>query len=482
MKILIATSEALPFAKTGGLADICGILPEALINLGTDVHVILPKYKCIPTPNKQVGTIKVQIGEKEKKGIVWEETTPNGVKFLFIQHNPYFNRDELYGDKDGDYDDNAERFFFFSRAVIETLKLLDWQPDVIHIHDWQTALVPLLLKTTYKKSSYARIPTIFTIHNLAYQGVFPTEKLYLFGDLGVELFTMDKLEFYGQINFMKGAFRFADILTTVSKQYAREIQTVQYGCGVEGCLVERQKNLYGIINGIDYNEWNPSTDKYIYKNYSNQNLLTKRENKNKLIKEANLKPSNNSPLLGMVTRLADQKGLDLLATIIDDVLNMDVRFILLGTGDRKYHELFVGLAEKYKDKVGINLKFNNTIAHKIYAGSDIFLMPSRFEPCGLGQLICLKYGTVPIVHRTGGLADTVTEFDPIAGKGNGFVFISYRAEEFLASIKRAIYTFSYKPDEFKRIQINGMQGNFSWENSAKEYIELYHRAISNVSI
>ena len=453
----MASSEVVPFAKTGGLADVAGALPLALEALGVDARVIMPKYGSI-----KAGGDSAIIGKN--------------VKVYFVANDGYFSRPELYGDKIGDYADNLERFSFFSKEVFNTLKRENFKPDIIHCNDWQTALVPVYLNTLYKYDPFfSGIKTVFTIHNLAYQGLFAQEEFQKTG-LSQSLFNMRCFEFYGKVNLMKAGIVYADMINTVSPTYAEEIQTKEFGCGLEGVIAERRDRLAGILNGIDYKLWDPATDNRIFKKYSIDNPAGKYVNKEKLQAESGLKVNRNTPLIGTISRLADQKGFDLIADIIDKVLKMDVQFILLGTGDRKYHVLFEKIQNDYGRNAAIYLKFDAILAQKIYAGSDMFLMPSRYEPCGLGQLISFKYGTVPIIRQTGGLKDSVDEFDPSTGEGSGFTFTAYDSGKLLAAIKKAVLVYGNKnawPALVKKV----MGYDYSWKRSARDYMDLYDRAI-----
>ncbi len=453
LKVLLASSEVAPFSKTGGLADVAGSLPLALHKLGVDIRIVTPRYKSV----KVFGN---------------EARLNNDVPVYFIEHEGYFMRDNLYGDKSGDYRDNLERFAFFSRGALEFLKDLDFKPDIIHCNDWQTALICVYLKTIFKDDPFYRgIKTIFTVHNIGYQGLFPKEHFPRTG-LPPDLFTIDGLEFYDKVNILKGGLIFSDAITTVSPTYAKEIQTREFGYGLDGVLTQRKDSLFGIVNGIDYNEWNPSKDKELQFHFSAAKIEGKYNNKKMLQMEGGLKENEDAPLIGIISRLADQKGLDIISRIIEPLLKTEAQLILLGTGEEKYHILFEGMKMKYSEKASIHLKFDAILAKVIYAGSDMFLMPSRYEPCGLGQLISLRYGTIPIVRKTGGLADTIAEYNPKTEQGNGFVFEKYDAKELLRAIGRALDLYKNK-NAWRKLVLNAMKCDFSWEGSAKKYIELY---------
>lgn len=453
LRVLFVSSEVEPFAKTGGLADVAGSLPVALEKLGVDIRVVMPKYKIVKTNDK--------IGFLGKKVAVY-----------FVENREYYNRDYLYGTPEGDYPDNLDRFAFFSREIFRIAKEIEFSPHIIHCHDWQTALVPVYLKTIFKEEQFFKnTKTIFTIHNLAYQGIFPKEQFPRTG-LNWSFFNIDGFEFYGKVNIMKGGIIFSDIITTVSPTYSREIQTKEFGCGLDGLLSNRKNRLFGILNGIDYELWDPLKDPVIPYKYSFNTIQNKYIDKEYLQLETGLEINREIPLLGIITRLADQKGLDILAPIIDTLCKMDLQFILLGTGDKIYHDLFENIKLKYPKKTSINLRFDPDLARKIYAASDIFLMPSRFEPCGLGQMISLKYGTIPVVRKTGGLADTIIDYEPRSDTGNGFTFTSYDSLSLLEAIKRALSVYKDKKAWMRLIK-RAMESDFSWKASAEKYLKLY---------
>ena len=460
MKVLYVSSEVAPFAKTGGLADVAGSLPIALEEEGVDVRVAMPRFASVKC-------------EKD------EAVIGKSVKVYFIRNDDYFNRKELYGDKFGDYADNLDRFAFFCRQVLERCKLENFKPDVIHCNDWQTALIPVYLNTIYKYDPFFNgkgVKVLFTIHNMAYQGLFDKEEFPKTG-LDWYLFDIKYFEFYGKVNLMKAGLIYADAVSTVSPTYAREIVGPDLGCGLEGVLKSRPDTVTGILNGIDYDIWNPATDKKIYKRYSLTTIVDRYANKEKLQKELGFKMDRDIPMIGMISRLADQKGLDLLARIVHDILDIKVQFVLLGTGDNKYHILLEKASKAHPKNSSVNLKFDAVLAEKIYASSDIFLIPSRYEPCGLSQMIWFKYGVVAVVRQTGGLKDSVIEYDQKTRAGTGFTFTDYKPEAFLGAVKRALFTYTNKTawrDLVKRI----MSLDFSWRVSAGEYVRLYDRMIS----
>jgi starch synthase len=472
MKILFVSSEVVPYIKTGGLADVSGALPKELIKRGHDVRIILPEYSKIDSQkfNIESCSIEYSIPNFDYKAEIEKTVEPVfGMIIYFVKCDPYYAREELYDD----YKDNAERFIFFGKAVLELLKYIDWTPDIIHCNDWQTGIVPALLKNAYNQDNlYQNIRTLFTIHNMAYQGVFPQEEFKFMG-LPDSLFNLHALEYWGQICLLKAGLVYSDIINTVSETYAKEIQTSEFGWGLEGVLSERQSDLYGILNGIDYEIWDPRIDSYIWYNYDENSLDRKLLNKQELQKECQL-PQIDVPIIGIISRLVDQKGFDLIEEIIDELMQLDFQLILAGTGTPRYHQLFTQIKENYPQKSAIYFKFDDQLAHKIEAGADFFLMPSRFEPCGLNQLISLRYGTIPIVRKIGGLADSVIDIDSSL-PGVGFVFNNYDGQELLQKIKRAL---AFYTNTKRRITIikHGMQKDFSWAVSAQKYEQLYQKA------
>jgi starch synthase len=481
LKVLFASPEVVPFAKTGGLADVAGSLPGALKELGCDVRVIMPFYRMVEAVAKErkllVENIEIPVGKKIYAGDIWEASLGGAVPVYLIKCDEFYDRSSLYGTAKGDYRDNAERFIFFSRCALECCIRIDFSPDIIHCHDWQVGLIPAYLKTLYSSEShFQRTGTVFTIHNIAYQGVFPRDAFSLTG-LPDSLFSIEGLEYYGQTCILKSALMFSDIINTVSKKYSEEIQTTEYGYGMEGILLNRKNDLYGILNGVDYAEWSPETDTYTAAHYSAADVKGKQECKRDLLKEYGLPEKLISrPILGVISRLADQKGFNLLADIMDVLMAMDIGFVLLGNGEQKYHDLFERIARQYPEKAGIKIAYNNSLAHKIEAGSDMFLMPSRYEPCGLNQIYSLKYATVPIVRATGGLDDTIIDYHEADGSGNGFKFTDYTAREFLHTIQRALKVFENN-SAWQKLMKNCMSYDFSWKQSAAQYVELYKKAM-----
>jgi starch synthase len=475
MKVLFVSSEGLPYSKTGGLADVVEGLPKALREMGHEVAVLLPRYRGNEMTSVLVSSVKVALGDQVRFPAIGEGTSVNGVRYFFVDDPGYFDRAQLYGDKTGDYSDNAERFAEFSRVAIEFTKRI-WLPDLIHCHDWQSALVPVLLRTQYADDPALRsLPVVFTIHNLGYQGLFPHTALQKIG-LPDGLFTMDGLEFFGRVNFLKGGLLFADHLTTVSRRYAKEIQTPEYGCGLDGVIRKRADRLVGILNGVDYSTWNPQTDKFIALNYSADNLDGKRVCKKNLLDLFSLPGENlDRPLIGIVSRFVDQKGFDLIAETAGDLMRGNLAIVALGTGQPEYEELFRQLAENYPARMGVKIGYDNTLAHKIEAGADVFLMPSRYEPCGLNQIYSLRYGTVPIVRATGGLDDTIENFDPRTQQGTGFKFDEYTGQALVDTVRAAIRTYRDQ-GAWRAVQANGMAKDFSWRVSATAYVTLYEAA------
>lgn len=478
MKILFAASEAVPFAKTGGLADVAGSLPQVLADLGHDVRLVMPRYRCIEARKlglKQAASLYVPLGSWQERCEVLQGSLGKNGTAYFIDKDIYFDRPELYQTKKGDFPDNAERFTFFSRAVLELCKALDFAPDIIHGNDWQTGLVSFFLKTFYRESApFEHTKSVFTIHNLGYQGLFWHWDMRYIGDVWRH-YTPEGLEYWDKIGFLKAGLVYSDIITTVSKTYSREIQTKEYGLGLEGVLAKRSSDLYGIVNGIDSAEWDPATDGAIAKKYSAARPAGKAACKLHLLKETGL-PGADAPLIGMVTRLVDMKGFDILTEALPDIMALGLQCVVLGTGDEKYHLLLTGAAAAYPDQMRVLLKYDDLLAKRIYAGSDLFLMPSRYEPCGLGQLIAFRYGAVPVVRKTGGLADTVRNYNPRTGRGTGFVFEEYTAPALVESLERAIAAYADKR-AWKQLMQTGMEQDFSWERSAKEYEKVYRKAM-----
>jgi starch synthase len=472
MRILFVASEGLPFSKTGGLADVIEGLPKALVGHGHEVAVVLPRYRGTKATAVVMPSITIPMGPRLRFPAVADGTVVSGVRYFFVDDPAYFDREGLYGGSGGDYPDNAERYSEFCRTAIEIAKHV-WPADVLHCHDWQTGLVPLLLRTSYADDPAVKdIPVVFTIHNMGYHGQFGRDVL---GPAGIPLATFHPggIEFYGNVNLLKAGLVYSDYLTTVSRKYAQEIQTPEFGYGLDGVVRGRADRLVGILNGVDYTLWNPEKDKLIAMKYSVKDLSGKQACKQALLDSFELPPENLArPVLGIVSRFADQKGFDLIGERAHELMQEDLVLVVLGTGERKYEDLFRALAAAYPGRVGAKIAYDEAIAHKIEAGSDMFLMPSRYEPCGLNQIYSLKYGTVPIVRATGGLDDTIETFDLEHGTGTGFKFVEYSGAALLQCVRQALQYFT---DEriWKRIQLNGMAKDFSWKASAAEYVKLY---------
>ncbi len=489
LSILYISSEVEPFAKTGGLADVAGAFPQLIREFGHDIRILLPKYGFVGERKFNIydvirlRDIPVPVGKKTELASIKSSFIANQrikVQVYFFDLPKFFNRDGIYyaPDSKKDYPDNDERFIAFCRGALETLKRLGWKPDIIHCNDWQTGLIPAYLKTIYKDDPFFnKIRSVFTIHNLAYQGIFPKSS-YVKTGLPKELFNEDSGIATGDsINFMKSGIQFADIITTVSKRYAEEISTSdEFGCGLNNLLKKRRKNLYGILNGVDYSVWDPSVDELIPQQYTSKTIQEKKENKRALLQAFKLPPDDDTPIIGIISRLVDQKGFDLIEEIADDLVNLELKLVILGTGERRYQTFLSALSSKYPDKVGVKLTYDNALAHLIEAGSDMFLMPSRYEPCGLNQIYSMRYGTIPIVRATGGLDDTVIDIDSKNSKGTGFKFEKYDSNALLKAIERAL-NFYQDEKAWRKTVINAMEQDFSWKQSAKEYITLYKKIL-----
>lgn len=475
MRILFVSSEGLPFSKTGGLADVVEGLPKALVELGHEVAVVLPRYRGTKPSTVVLPSLSIPMGGGLRFPSIVDGTVVSGVRYFFVDDPQYFDREQLYGVRGVDYPDNAERFALFSRAAIEAAKRL-WLPDVFHCHDWQSALVPVLLNTLHAADPLLRpLPVVFTVHNLGYHGLFPREALARVG-LPESLFHVDALEFFGRVNYLKGGLLFADWLTTVSRRYAQEIQTPEYGHGLDGVIRRRADRLVGILNGVDYAAWSPETDTLIAANYSAKDLAGKSACKKDLLEVFGLPAANlRRPLLGIVSRFTDQKGFDLIAEVLEELMAEELALVALGTGDAKYEDLFREMAQRFPARFGVRIAYDNTLAHKIEAGADMFLMPSRYEPCGLNQIYSLRYGTVPVVRATGGLDDTIQPFDALTGRGTGFKFAAYDGAALLAAVREALKVFR-DAKSWRKLMLNGMAQDFSWKSSAAEYVRLYEKA------
>ncbi len=489
-KILFVTSEVVPFMKTGGLADVSASLPQKLSEMGHEVRIVVPKYGAVDDRKFRIHEVvrlkdlQIKIGEKDVVFSIRSCFLPGQrirVQIYFLDNDEYFgSRKSLYVDPETgkDYKDNNERFILMANSVFELISKLGWIPDIIHLNDWQCGLIPAYLKTKYANDEqFSKFKTLFTIHNLAYQGMFPKSSFYKTG-LPEELNSEDGIEIYGKLNFMKSGLMFADTINTVSENYAHEIRTDdELGAGLKEVLEKRKDDLYGIVNGIDVKVWNPEKDKHLPKKYSIKNLSAKAVNKKVLAEKFGFTYDPNIPLVGLISRLYDSKGFDLISDAFPKLMKLNMQVVLLGTGDKKYHTFFEKMNQKYSDKFSCYLGFNDDLAHLIEAGSDLFLMPSKYEPCGLNQMYSLKYGTVPVVRETGGFVDTVFKFDESTGEGNGFSFKKYEVSALLKELKRALKVFEDKKT-WGKIMKAGMKSDFSWSASAKKYVDLYKKVLS----
>ncbi|MCD6130201.1 MAG: glycogen synthase GlgA [Deltaproteobacteria bacterium] len=480
MKLLLVSSEIFPFSKTGGLADVAGALPKALQKSGVEVKLISPKYRCVTEKDFSLKLVtrdlKVPVKDMIESSALWK-TDYNGVETYFVEKDAYYDREGLYGTKEKDYEDNAERFAFFCRAVIESCKQIGYKPDIIHCNDWQSGLIPAYLKTLYKDDPFFHhTKTIFTIHNIGYQGLFDPISLPMTG-LPQSVYNMEELEFYGKISYLKAGIVFSDIINTVSKTYAEEIQTKDYGAGLDGILRKRGKDLYGIMNGIDYEKWNPKKDPLIYANYTHRKISARKTNKKNLQKEMKL-TYRDYPLIGIISRLAKQKGIDIVIPAMQTLLKKyRVEFIILGKGDKQYEDALQSISKNYKNKVSVNIGFDEALAHKIYASCDFFLVPSLYEPCGLGPLIAYRYGAIPIVRATGGLKDSVKNYNLKKKEGTGFSFRAYTKDALCNTMEKALYLYSNDEKTLNKMVKQDMKMDWSWEEQAKKYIRLYKKVI-----
>jgi len=460
MKILYVSPEVAPFAKTGGLADVAGSLPKALTEIGCVATVMMPFYKSLQNKGLMLDSTEID-------GFTFLKHRKDSVDYIFVKSDQYYHRDNLYSEPHGDYPDNDLRFSYFSKGVVAYATKSDFRPDIIHLNDWQTGVVPIYLKLRDEN-----IKTLFTIHNIGYQGLFPRDSLR---NMGVPrtFYKMNGVEYYGKISFLKAGIVYSDAISTVSVKYAKEILTHDFGCGMDGILKTRKSDLFGIANGVDYKEWNPEIDRYIAVKYNHDTIDKKNECKKDLIKHAKLPPETETrPLIGVISRLAEQKGVDLIVEAAKDIIDLGASIIVLGTGDEKYNKLCHAVSGQYPEYVSSNIKFDNALAHKIEAGSDFFAMPSRYEPCGLNQLYSMKYGTVPVVRATGGLDDTVIDLSADEENGNGIKFENPVKEDLVDAIGRAIAIYKDK-SRWLKIQKRIMLLDFSWKKSAAHYKELY---------
>jgi starch synthase len=480
MKILIATPEATPYVKTGGLADVTGALLKEYTRMNLQPTLVLPLYRQIREQFTLADTghrVTVPMGNRTVSGRILS----HGPSAYFLECDKFFDRTDLYGTPAGDYPDNAARFTFFSRAALEACIALRLEPDVIHCNDWQTGLMPLYLRTLYRNDLFSRTASLMTIHNLGYQGLFDVSHLPLTG-LPAEWFNPEGIEFYGKINFLKAGLIAADIITTVSKTYAKEILTPEYGHGLDGFLRKRESVIHGIINGIDTDEWDPLKDTFIPLPYGATDLSGKKVCKNDLMKECSLSTHKRDiPLLSFIGRLSAQKGLDIFIEAADDIMAAGVHVIILGKGDKEIQDNILSLARKHRGRIFVKIGYDEAFAHRVYAGSDLFVMPSRYEPCGLGQLIAMRYGTIPVARRTGGLEDTIADYGPLRSSGTGFLFDEYRASSLKDCLERALCAYM-DTQRWRKIISSAMAQDFSWQRSAKEYITLYADTTKKVRI
>ncbi len=476
MKVCFASSECVPYAKTGGLADVSGALPKSLAALGVKIKSFMPLYNLIniadydlkPDPINQ--NIQIHMGRSSHIFNTWNATLPDSqAQVYFIDCPDFFHRDKLYTN----HPDEAERFIFLQLAILRILQNEQWAPDIIHCNDWQTALLPAMLKLSYRWDNlFEKTSTLLSIHNIGYQGRFSRDSIYGAGLPYQHYFPGGPFEFYDSFCFLKAGIVFADKISTVSETYAQEIQTPEFGAGLEGVLHQRKNDLTGILNGIDDDFWNPATDVHLPQNYTWENLTKKRQNKRELLQDAGLQYDVKIPVIGMISRLAKQKGFDILQPVLQKVIQQPVQFIILGTGEQEYEKFLRQMACDYPDKIAVTIGFNEGLAHRITAGADMFLMPSHYEPCGLNQMYSLNYGTVPIVRQTGGLADTIIDRDAHPKNGNGLSFTRYSSESLHAALLRGLKLFKNK-NVWKKMIEQGMQADFSWNSSAKKYLKLY---------
>jgi len=485
--VLIVSSEIEGFAKTGGLADVSSALPKELRKQGVDARAIMPMYRTTRTYIKKMNChittsydIAVPVGSELKQGKL-HECFFNDAMFYFIENDEYFDRNGIYGEDDRDYPDNLQRFTFFNRAVLEGCKLLNWKPELFHCMDWYTALIPIYLKTVYLHDLYfTGCTTVFTIHNIAFQGIFYPDEIKITG-LDHTLYSMEKLEFFSKINLMKGAIVYSTLITTVSRTYAHEIQTSEHGFGLQDVLHERSNDVHGIVNGIDYQLWNPEHDAYLEQDgFTADSIEKKEECKKALLRECGLSYTQGIPLISFIGRFSHQRGIDIIIEALPTMIRENVQCIILGTGDSVTEKRLQCLAEQFPENICLRMEFNEGLAHRIIAGSDMFLMPSRFEPCGLTQLYSLRYGTIPIVHHTGGLVDTVFDYatkDAQPDTVNGFSFKGFSIHDLLEALQRAVAVYRNEPEEWKHLMLNSMRHDWSWAASAQKYIAVYKKAM-----
>lgn len=477
LNILFGSAEITPFAKVGGLADVASALPRALASLGHKLAVVTPYYGCVKQKGiKPTGiTVSVKMGNRTFRGSFWKGRLSENCTIYFLRHNRLFGRKNPYGDSKGDYMDNDERFIFFNRALLELPERISFRPDIVHVNDWHLGLAPALIKHS-AAGLVKHAKSVFTIHNIAYQGLFPKKSMRL-TSLPKSLFNPVGVEWYEKLGMLKSGIVYADAVTTVSPTYAKEILTPELGFGLEGLLKKRKSSLHGILNGIDTKEWNPKTDRLIPRNYDADNIGNKAKCKTALLKEFGLENRTGRPLIGIVSRIVEQKGFDILQKAGGELMKQDFSLVVLGTGQPELEKFLLGLQKRHPERVGVKIGFNNALAHRIEAGSDFFLMPSRFEPCGLNQMYSLRYGTVPIVRKTGGLCDTVSRWNPKTGTGSGFRFSDPTPKAMLAALKKSLAAYHDRRG-WKRLVKNGMKRDNSWEKSALRYSKLYRKLLT----
>jgi len=479
MRILIVTPEANPLARTGGLAEVVSALACGLARLDHQVFLAMPLYRQVRESGRPLvstgHTLTIPLSFKNLSAEIFQTELGPGLTCYLIGQDVLFNREGLYGTPYGDFEDNAERFIFFSRAVVEMIEALDLDFDICHCQEWHAGLVPVYLRTLFReRPRLQRLPVLYTVHNVGYQGLFSSYDFPLTG-LGWDLLSPKVLEFYGKINLMKGGLVFADIINTVSNRYREEILTPKHGFGLEGVFQERAQDLFGVVEGVDYQRWDPSHDSFLVSNYTPENLEGKKACKQALIKHFGMNLPLELPLTGMTTRLYERKGIDLIEAILDDLMALDVGFVLQGTGEERHHYLLREIAQRHPGRIGLSLDYSDELAHQIIAGADIFLMPSRYEPCGLDQLYCLRYGAVPVVRATGGLDETIEQYDPAAGTGSGFKFSDYTPTAFLGAVQQALALYQDQT-AWQALMRRNMGLDFSWERVAPRYLDLYKRA------
>ncbi|MBW1917404.1 MAG: glycogen synthase GlgA [Deltaproteobacteria bacterium] len=485
MQIMIVAPEAKPFARNGGLAEVIHGLAWALVRQGHQVSVVTPYYRQTQDGGWPIAfsgkTLNIPLSIKTLTAEIYHIQVHPKLQIFFVGQDCLFNREGIYGTPYGDYEDNAERFIFLSRAVPEMIEALELDIDVCHCHEWHTGLIPAYLRNLYRDRSHlSSIATLYTVHNVGWQGIFPHYDLPLTG-FGWEFFNSKTMEFYGKINLMKTGLVFADLINTVSETYRREILTPEYGAGLEGVFQERAQDLYGVLNGVDYETWDPSLDKLIASPFSRENLSGKKTCKTALAKYFGIELAEHQPMIGMTTRLTERKGIELVRDIMEELVNLNVAFVIQATGEERYQYFFTEFQQRNPHQVGVRIGYSEDLAHQIIAGSDMFLMPSRYEPCGLDQLYCLRYGTIPVVRATGGLDETIQDYDLPSGEGTGFKFQNYTAADLLVAIQRALSVYQDQSAWQKLIQ-QAMAQDFSWDKSVQKYLELYQKAMEKRSL